>query len=284
MTSSTQSKGTPLVTPDQLKSWVIYEDEGIIVVNKPGWLVCHPSKCGPWSSLVSATRELLQLETIFLAGRLDRETSGVILMAKDQPNGRKWQKALEQKLVKRTYLTILEGELKEKTDVNGFIGNDPDSAVFVKQRVTVNTRKSKKSSTSFIPLVSRAGYTLASVVTKTGRKHQIRLHAQSAGFPLVGEKLYGHYESYYLKFCESGWNPSWIEQLGMDRQALHARRFGFFGEGSLFEAEIPADFLNFLTVKMKVKDEELSVMLKNANQMEAVQMDIDLGCKNSLID
>lgn len=284
MIPSTQSKETPLITPEQLRSWIIYEDEEIIVINKPGWLVCHPSKCGPWSSLVSATRELLQLETIFLAGRLDRETSGVILMAKDQANGRKWQKALEQKMVKRTYLTILEGELEEKMEVNGFIGNDPDSAVFVKQRVTVNSRKSKKSSTSFIPLLSRSGYTLASVVTKTGRKHQIRLHAQSIGLPLVGEKLYGHDESYYLQFCESGWNSSWIEKLGMDRQALHARRFGFFGEGALFEAEVPEDFLNFLTNEMKVKEEELSILLKNANLKEMEQIDIDLGCKNSLID
>ena len=268
MKFSTQSNEAPLISEDILRSLIIFEDEDILVVNKPGWFVCHPSKRGPWSSLVGAVRELLGLETLYLVGRLDRETSGVVLIAKNQVAGRKWQKALEAKQVRRTYLAILEGELREETRVEGYVGNDPDSKVFVKQRVTANSRTSKKAKTHFYPLYSANGYTFISVITKTGRKHQIRLHAQSIGYPLVGEKLYGHDESYYLNFCESGWNPLWMEKLGMDRQALHARRFGYLDGEEKFEAEIPSDIKSFIEVRMDFKWERMKDLFKEANLWE----------------
>lgn len=272
MKFSTQSNEAPLINEEILRSSIIFEDDDIVVVNKPGWFVCHPSKRGPWSSLVGATRELLGLDTIFLVGRLDRETSGVVLMAKNQAAGRIWQKALEQKQVKRTYLAIVEGELNEEVQVAGFVGNDPDSKVFVKQRVTAKSRTSKKADTRFFPLYCGQGYTFVSVVTKTGRKHQIRLHAQSIGFPLVGEKLYGHDESYYLNFCESGWNSSWMDELGMDRQALHARRFGYLDKDEIFEAEIPSDLMSFLENRMNFQPNEMEKILKEANLWENQQL------------
>jgi len=218
--------------------------------------------------LVCATREMLGLDTIFLVGRLDRETSGVVLMAKHQAAGREWQKALEGKKVKRTYLAILEGELSEPVKVDGFVGNDPDSRVFVKQRVTAKSRTAKKAETHFYPLYHADGYSFVSVVTKTGRKHQIRLHAQSIGLPLVGEKLYGHDESYYLNFCESGWNPSWMDKLGMDRQALHARRFGYLARDENYEAAIPSDILSFLTNRMNFQSIEMNKLLAEATLWE----------------
>ena len=272
MKFSTQSNEAPLINEEILRSSIIFEDDDIVVFNKPGWFVCHPSKRGPWSSLVGATRELLGLDTIFLVGRLDRETSGVVLMAKNQAAGRIWQKALEQKQVKRTYLAIVEGELNEEVQVAGFVGNDPDSKVFVKQRVTAKSRTSKKADTRFFPLYCAEGYTFVSVVTKTGRKHQIRLHAQSIGFPLVGEKLYGHDESYYLNFCESGWNSSWMDELGMDRQALHARRFGYLDKDEIFEAEIPSDLMSFLENRMNFQPNEMEKILKEANLWENQQL------------
>ena len=272
MKFSTQSNEAPLINEELLRSSIIFEDDDIVVVNKPWWLVCHPSKRGPCSSLVGATRELLGLDTIFLVGRLDRETSVIVLMAKNQPAGRIWQKALEQKQVKMTYLAVVEGELNEEVQVAGFVGNDPDSEVFVKQRVTVKSRTSKRAETRFFPLYYNRGYTFISVVTKTWRKHQIRLHAQSIGFPLVGEKLYGHDESYYLNFCESGWNQSWMDKLGMDRQALHARRFGYLDGEESFEAEIPSDIISFLVNRMNFQSDEMKKILDDANLWENQQL------------
>ena len=273
MKFSTQSNEAPLISEEILRSLIIFENEDILVVNKPGWFVCHPSKRGPWSSLVGAARELLGLDTLYLVGRLDRETSGVVLIAKNKVAGRKWQKALEAKQVRRTYLAILEGDLIEEVKVEGYVGNDPDSKVFVKQRVTANSRTSKKAKTYFYPLYSANGYTFISVITKTGRKHQIRLHAQSIGYPLVGEKLYGHDESYYLDFCESGWNPLWMEKLGMDRQALHARRFGYLDGKEKFEAELPLDIKSFLESRMDFQWETMKGLFKKANLWEDERVD-----------
>ena len=100
-----------LVSEKVLKDSIIFEDGNIIVINKPGWLVCHPSKNGPWSSLVGAVKEYLRLDRIFLVGRLDRETSGVVLIAKNQKTGRDWQMSLEKHKLKRTYLDV-EGNMK----------------------------------------------------------------------------------------------------------------------------------------------------------------------------
>ena len=247
---SSQRDIAPLVQPEELRNWLLYEDDSIIVFNKPGWLVCHPSKNGPWSSLVGAVRESFELDQVYLVGRLDRETSGLILLAKNKAAGRIWQKSLEQKKVRRSYWAILMGELTEQTNVKGYLGKDPDSPVFVKQRVVGNTNKSKRAETNFLPLLSNNGFTLCSVVTKTGRKHQIRVHAQSMGFPLVGEKLYGLDEQYYLQFCSNGWQEEWLPVLGMKRQALHARTFGFVDEGPSFLAPLPNDFLRFLNDRL----------------------------------
>ena len=87
----------PLIDPRKWPEWIIFEDEHILVLNKPGWLVCHPSKNGPWSSLVGAAKEYLGVESIHLASRLDRETSGVVLLAKHRGAASKWQKAIEKK-------------------------------------------------------------------------------------------------------------------------------------------------------------------------------------------
>lgn len=275
MKPSNRSNQSPLISESMLRKLIIFENDDIIVVNKPGWLVCHPSKNGPWSSLVGAVRELCGLESVYLVGRLDRETSGVVLIGKNKAVGRKWQKDLEEKRVKRSYFAILEGCLSEQVEINNFIGNDPESKVFVKQKVTTKTHKSKQAETLLLPLYSNSIYTLVCVLTKTGRKHQIRLHAQSIGFPLVGEKLYGHDESYYLKFCENGWDSSWLSKLGMERQALHARRFGYFGDELLFEAILPNDFLNFMENKMEFKKEYLSELIERSNSWELKQLNIN---------
>jgi 23S rRNA pseudouridine1911/1915/1917 synthase len=266
-----QRDEAPLVNPSEFENWVIYEDESVVALNKPGWLVCHPSKNGPWSSLVGAVREHFQLEQTYLAGRLDRETSGVVLLAKNETAGRHWQKALEEKKVRRSYWAILVGKLENCVHVSGFLGKDPDSPVFVKQRVTVNSRKSKKAETSFFPLFSANGYTLCAVVTKTGRKHQIRVHAQSLEFPLVGEKLYGLDENYYLEFCRGGWRQEWIETLEMKRQALHARTFGFVENGPTFVAPLAEDFIAFLDERLGMDDRALDLAEKNAQDWVEIQ-------------
>ena len=276
-----EGKNSPLIDPNSFPNWIIYEDEHILVLDKPGWLVCHPSKNGPWSSLVGAAKEYLGVESIHLASRLDRETSGVVLLAKHRGAASRWQKGIEKKTVRRSYLTILEGEMDDSRVVSAFLGKDPTSDVFVKQRITKNSHKSQRAETGFIPLEIRHGYTFALVLTKTGRKHQIRVHAQSIGYPLVGEKLYGRDETYYLRFCEAGWKNEWIEALGMSRQALHGRSLGFIAEDAEYRADLAVDMRDFLIKKMELSEVDINAIQVKGDEMAQKQWMEELSCADA---
>tara|TARA_B100000035_G_scaffold293010_1_gene282114 strand:- start:131 stop:955 length:825 start_codon:yes stop_codon:yes gene_type:complete len=258
-------KDAPLVEIEDFKKWILHEDENLLVIDKPGWLVCHPSKNGPFSSLVGTAKEYLKTQTLHLVSRLDRETSGVVMLAKNRKAASYWQKGVERKTVRRYYLAILEGVVDEPQKVATFLGKDPLSAVYVKQRVTENSRKAKYAETDFIPLQSQGGYTFCSIATLTGRKHQIRVHAQSIGFPLVGEKLYGKDESIYLDFCTGGWREEWHEMLGMYRQALHGRCLADLNSDDEFLSPLAEDFEEFLRVKMTLKSNAIHKLVRAAD-------------------
>ncbi len=247
----------PLVELEEFKQWILFEDNDLLVLNKPGWLVCHPSKNGPFSSLVGVAKEYLAVDTIHLASRLDRETSGVVLLAKHRKAASYWQKGIERKSVRRCYLAILEGVLTETQNISTYLGKDPYSEVYVKQMVTEKSRKAKFAETVFTPLFSANQYTLCSVSTLTGRKHQIRVHAQWMGHPLVGEKLYGSNEQIYLDFCTTGWREEWRDALGMTRQALHGRTLADSLSLQSFLAPLPEDFSCFLEQKLGLKNDLL---------------------------
>lgn len=212
----------PLVNPADLPGWVRFQDERLLVIDKPGWLVVHPSKNGPWSSLAGALREGMGLQTIRFVYRLDRETSGVIILAKDEATGSRLQKAMMKRLVGKAYVAILEGALTERTEVNRALGPDTTANVTVKQRVVESgTEGAQEARTVFHPLIARGGYTLVGVELHTGRKHQIRAHAEWLGRRVVGDKLYGPDPSLYLEFAEHGWTERHSALLPLTRQALH---------------------------------------------------------------
>ncbi|MEO7414284.1 MAG: RNA pseudouridine synthase, partial [Opitutaceae bacterium] len=183
----------------------MYEDARLLVVSKPGDVVCHPSKAGPWSSLVGAVREYTQLPTVHLVFRLDRETSGIVVLAKDAEMASRLQTAMMKRRIGKKYLAILAGDLAAAVTVDQPLGDDTASPVFVKSAVRPD---GQKSVTHFTPLAGANGFTLVSVVTETGRKHQIRAHAQWLGHSVVGDKIYGPDARYYLEFIDHGWTDA----------------------------------------------------------------------------
>lgn len=209
-----------LISPDELIGWILYEDERLLVVSKPGDVVCHPSKAGPWSSLVGAAREYTRLPTIHLVFRLDRETSGIVVLAKDAKMASRLQVAMQERQVGKTYRAILTGALRESVRVDQPLGDDLHSPVFVKTAVNP---AGKPAVTLFAPeaIATDGKFTLARIVTETGRKHQIRAHAQWVGHPIVGDKIYGPDDRLYLEFIDTGWTPQLAEKLLFPRQALH---------------------------------------------------------------
>ena len=242
----------PLIDPAELPSWIFYQDQDAVVVNKPGWVVCHPSKRGPWSSLVSALREHLKETTLHLVTRLDRETSGVVVVALHAMAARRYQMAMQNRRVEKTYLALLEGELATEITVEVPLMRDLESEVAVKRRVAlINEPGAESAQTHFSPLVSKNGYTLARISPHTGRTHQIRVHAAHLGHAIVGDKLYGPDASLYLEFAKQGWTARHAELLPIKRQALHAARLHFLDEGlGDFTVPPPQDLIDFARQKM----------------------------------
>lgn len=233
-----------IIRPEELKAWIVHEDERLLVINKPGDVVCHPSKAGPWSSLVGAAREYTALPTVHLVFRLDRETSGVVVLAKDAAMAGRLQTAMMKRKAGKTYQAILTGELREPVTVNQPLGDDVASPVFIKTTVRAD---GKPAVTHYTPLAAANGFTLARVVTETGRKHQIRAHAQWLGHALVGDKIYGPDARLYLDFIDKGWTPALAEKLLLPRQALHCAEIDLRAVGvkDVFVAPLAEDMRQF---------------------------------------
>ena len=242
---------TPLIKSELLEKWRIFDDGDLMVFNKPGWVVCHPSKNGPWSSLVGAVREYTQSDKMHLIARLDRETSGLTLLCRDKRRASVLQQAFQKRQTTKRYIAILEGAMTEVTEVSRALEPDASSAVGVKMRVAADGG-GEKAQTTFLPLVVAGGCTLCEVRPHTGRKHQIRAHALYLGHPVVADKLYGGDETLYLEFAESGLTPRLMETLPLPRQALHAWRLEIHEEGLdlEFEAPLHEDMLLFMKERM----------------------------------
>lgn len=236
-----------LATAQELKTWILDDSEDILAVNKPAHLVCHPTKHGPWSSLSSAVREGMGLDPIHLISRLDRETSGVVLIGKTREaaalfrvQGHRNRPADLESLMRKTYLAVLVGELPGPVTVNQPLALAEGGEFRNKQEV--NRERGQACETLFKPLAVQGGYTLAAVQPKTGRMHQIRVHAAWLGHPVAGDKLYPD-ESLQLEFIRDGWTPRLTKLLPLDRQALHAWRITVHGR--TWEAPLPEDLLRF---------------------------------------
>jgi len=241
-----------MIAPEELSSWQMVDDEAVLAFNKPGDVVCHPSKAGPWSSLAGAVKAGCGLERAHLVFRLDRETSGVVLFAKDERWASILQRAMMARRVKKTYLAVLTGELNAPIAVDQPLGDDEHSPVYVKTAVRPD---GKEARSRFTPLLATGGFTLAEVGIDTGRKHQIRAHAQWLGHAVVGDKIYGPDARCYLEFIDHGWTPALEEKLLLPRQALHCAKIeilgGTNGEGAReYRAPLAPDMAAFCRQRM----------------------------------
>ncbi len=235
-----KSVDAPLVVPEQLENWILEENEDVIVLNKPGWLVCHPSKNGPWSSLVGAVREARGLDKVHLVSRLDRETSGIVVLARHHRAASRLQTAFAKRNTRKRYLALLRGRLKEERSTESQLEKDPESPVVVQQRVCFG--RGKSAITHFKPLEYWGENTLAEVTPVTGRKHQIRVHASWLEHPILGDKIYSGDPTWYLEFVEKGWTDRLEQELRYPRQALHAQSLEIWGDGFRFKWESPCPF------------------------------------------
>lgn len=247
---------------------IIAEDSELLAINKPADLVCHPTKTDAYSSLISRVRLYLGNEArAHLVNRLDRETSGVILVAKNDDAARELRRLWEGRAVEKEYLAIVHGHVSGAQNViNAPLGRDEQSRVAIKDCVRPDGAPSQtefrveRRFTRRIPLRKTdpdAGssesidrpFTLLRVWPRTGRKHQIRIHLAHIGHSIVGDKLYGGDEDLYLALVENRLATEQRERLLLANHALHATavRFCWRGQPMEFCAEPEPWFTNFAT-------------------------------------
>ena len=223
---------------------IVYEDEQLLVVDKPAGMVVHPAPGHPGGTLVNAL--LAYLPDMEITGddrpgivhRLDRDTSGLILVAKNERSRRALQRQFKERQVRKAYLALLSGHVQPAWGrIEAAIGRDPQH----RQRMAV-LPGGREAMTEYHVLElfahqvgpAAGDFTLATVEPQTGRTHQIRVHLASIGHPVVGDTVYGPRRP----------------RLPVARQFLHAARIGFrhpaTGQRMDLEAPLPDDLSQIL--------------------------------------
>ncbi len=232
--------------PEDIPLDILYHDEFLAVINKPSDMVVHPAK-GNWSgTLVNALqwhfREHLSSGNGYLrAGivhRLDKDTSGVILVAKDDVTHRELSMQFETRKVFKEYVALAAGELERDSDyIDGPMKMHPHDRL----KMIVSSDPDAKPALSYYEVLERfRGFTLVKFQPRTGRTHQIRVHLQHVGCPVLADKLYGGRTNMMLAELVPGLTEEQNEVL-IARQALHAFRLRFCHPrtGNWIEAEAP---------------------------------------------
>ena len=182
-----------LLTPEDIPLKVLYEDEFLLVVDKPKGMVVHPSSGHRRGTLVNAVLSYLKEvesgdERPGIVHRLDKGTTGAIMVAKDRKTQEALSRQFHDRTLEKVYRAVVEGVMREDEGVvEGMIGRHPVD----RKRMGPATKGGRASYSRFKVLERLKGFTYVEVYPKTGRTHQIRVHLSSLGHPIVGDELYG---------------------------------------------------------------------------------------------
>ena len=232
-----EPKETGLVAED-IPLDVIYEDKDIIVINKPKGMVVHPANGNPNGTLVNAVMNICKDSLSGIGGevrpgivhRLDKDTSGIIIVAKNDKAHINLSEQIKNHEVKKTYIALVRGVIKEnEATINMPIGRSTKD----RKKMDV-TEKGKNAITHFKVLARSDKYTLLMVNIETGRTHQIRVHLSHIGYPIIGDEVYSN--------GKNEWN--------IQGQCLHAWKLKFVhpitGNEMELKADLPEYFRNMI--------------------------------------
>jgi 23S rRNA pseudouridine1911/1915/1917 synthase len=216
---------------------VLFEDARIIVVNKPAGLLCHPAGTNFTWAVISLAKQKWPDHRIDLAHRLDRDTSGTLMLTKDTDANRFMKEALKGHRVHKVYQALCQGHIPwDKQSFTGAIGSDGGII-----RIKMAERADGLAAHTDVEVIARTD-TMSQVrcVLHTGRTHQIRVHLATAGFPLVGDRMYGVEPEVFLHTLDHG-GDAWVRvQAGAPHHALHAETLSFpHPDGGQITVECP---------------------------------------------
>jgi 23S rRNA pseudouridine1911/1915/1917 synthase len=238
------------IKPESLPLAILYEDASIIVVDKPAGMVVHPAVGNCSGTLVNALlyhcKDLAGINGVLRPGivhRLDKDTSGVMVVAKDDEAYHHLAKQFKNHDVKKVYLAIAHGRFhQEEGLIDSAIGRHSSE----RKRMSTHSRRGRTAITRWKRVEDLNDFTLLEIYPQTGRTHQIRVHLSSMGHPLLGDPLYGGKRR--LRSIQKSALREVLKK--MDRQALHALRLGFnhprTQERVQFESPLPQDMRDVL--------------------------------------
>lgn len=215
----------------------VFEDADLLVINKPPNLPSHPGGRYFNHTLWAVLKTRFGLAHPILINRLDRETSGLTLVAKNEQVAKQLRAEFSSRRVEKRYLALVEGVFPPRLEARGRLVPDADSPVKKKMKFVVAEAAPPEQASQWAETVfqglenlegdaSKAGksgpVSLIEALPRTGRLHQIRATLQTLGFPVVGDKLYGHDPAFFVRFCKDQLTDDDRARLRLDRQALHA--------------------------------------------------------------
>lgn len=240
---------------------VLYEDAEVLAVDKAAPLLVHPTGDKNEPTLWHGVRELLVYELacggqVSLVNRLDRETSGITLIAKTAAAARELGKAMQSRLLNKEYLAIVLGAPSWSyaccAEPILQMKSVAETRIHVRRCCHADGKQCRTDFEVLRRVPSRGHLPAMSLVRcrpHTGRMHQIRVHLAYLGFPIVGDKIYGGDEQNYLDFIQYGWTPQLASRLFLERHALHASALSFpFGERTIsVNSPLPSDMSRLLS-------------------------------------
>ena len=229
---------------------ILFEDDSVLVIDKPAGLPMHTTAKFWRNTLVALLRELYPDEQMEIAHRIDRETSGVLLVARNRKIASVLTRAFARRAVEKTYLALVKGHPPDEGKIDV-----PLHLLDTKSRVMMGPTSvvgaGLPAVTKFRVVRRLPGHALCEAHPLTGRQHQIRVHFASIGHPIAGDKLYGAGEALFMRACEE---PLTAELLacfdGLARHALHAHRLRFLHpvtkQPVTVESPLPADLVAYI--------------------------------------
>ncbi len=228
---------------------VLYADSDIVAFDKPSGLLAHPVGGTYTVGLINLARRAFPGESLHLLHRLDRETSGVSLLARSDLANVAVKQAFKDREIGKTYHAIVRGRVPwDQQDVDAPIGSAPDSVIRIKQAVVSGGQPARTE----VRVIARfPRLTLLSCRPHTGRTHQIRVHLEHLGFPILGDRLYGQEPDLFLGLLNKQPVSRLRQRLGHPRHCLHARalhlRHPRSGEVLSVRAPMPPDMARVLS-------------------------------------